>query len=330
MSIAAPDRCPRTSPLVIAVGTTSPRVARSVACHACALGRRPSPASGDLVAERDPRRPSGRLLRQGDMDASYVDLADPSHLEFDYMRWIRIVLRAARARRVVHVGGGACALARALAAEDPGRAPGGVRGRRRTCSRSRASTWGSGAPRGLRVRLADGRAFLAGQAGASWDAVVVDAFVAATVPRRLITVEALADVARVAPLALVNVLDNRAARDVRTIGGGAGAAYPRVWALGGGAPATRSSSARRRALDLAGSRQRPPPTRRPPGSRGRTRWRSLIGRDGSDARGRVEARRDVRGVRHPRARDRAGHDPRPSGRQRPAAAAPARLSARPT
>ena len=54
------------------------------------------------------------------MDASYVDLADPSHLEFDYMRWIRIVLRAARARRVVHVGGGACALARALAAEDPG------------------------------------------------------------------------------------------------------------------------------------------------------------------------------------------------------------------
>ena len=76
--------------------------------------------SGDLVAERDPLRPGGRLLRQGDMDASYVDLADPTHLEFDYLRWIRIVLRAARARRVVHVGGGACALARALAAEDPG------------------------------------------------------------------------------------------------------------------------------------------------------------------------------------------------------------------
>ena len=54
------------------------------------------------------------------MEASYVDLADPSHLEFDYMRWMRIVLRAARARRVLHVGGGGCALARALAAEDPG------------------------------------------------------------------------------------------------------------------------------------------------------------------------------------------------------------------
>src|SRR5579862_8814633 len=73
---------------------------------------------GDLVAERDPLRPSGRLLMQGGMEASYVDLADPTHLEFDYMRWMRIVLRAARARRVIHVGGGACALARALAAED--------------------------------------------------------------------------------------------------------------------------------------------------------------------------------------------------------------------
>ena len=74
----------------------------------------------DLVVEGDPRRVSGRLLRDGGMDASYVDLADPAHLEFDYMRWLRLVLRALRARRIVHVGGGACALARALAAEDPG------------------------------------------------------------------------------------------------------------------------------------------------------------------------------------------------------------------
>ncbi|MGH2885230.1 MAG: hypothetical protein ACRDPA_21410, partial [Solirubrobacteraceae bacterium] len=86
---------------------------------------------------------------------------------------------------------------------------------------------------GLRVRVAEGRTFLADQGSATWDAVVVDAFVAATVPRRLITAQALADVARVAPLALINVLDNRAARDVRTIGAGLATAYPRVWALGG-------------------------------------------------------------------------------------------------
>jgi hypothetical protein len=187
--------------------------------------------SGDLVAERDPLRPAGRLLRQGDMDASYVDLADPSHLEFDYLRWIRIVLRAAGVRRVVHVGGGACALARALAAEDPG-------GRQEVCeidagvlALAREHLGLRRAP-GLRVRVADGRAFLAGQRSATWDAVVVDAFVAATVPCRLVTVEALADAARVAPLALINVLDNRATRDVRTIGAGLASAYPRVWALG--------------------------------------------------------------------------------------------------
>ena len=54
------------------------------------------------------------------MDASYVDLSDPSHLEFDYLRWMRVVLGAARARRVLHIGGGGCALPRALAAADPG------------------------------------------------------------------------------------------------------------------------------------------------------------------------------------------------------------------
>ncbi len=166
------------------------------------------------------------------MDASYVDLANPTHLEFDYMRWMRIVLRATRARRVLHVGGGACALARALAAEDPG-------GRQEVCevdpevlALAREHLGLRRGP-GLRVRLADGREFIAGQAGASWDAVVIDAFVAATVPRRLITVEALADVARVAPLALVNVVDNRAARDVRTIAAALSATYPRVWTLGG-------------------------------------------------------------------------------------------------
>ena len=187
---------------------------------------------GELVAERDPRRPSGRLLRQGDMDASYVDLADPLHLEFDYLRWIRIVLRAARARRVLHVGGGACALPRALAAADPD-------GRQEVCeidadvlALAREHLGLRRSP-GLHVRHAEGRAFVAGQPARSWDAIVIDAFVGAAVPRRLITAEALSDLARVAPLALVNVVDNRAARDVGAVAAGLAEAYPRAWALGG-------------------------------------------------------------------------------------------------
>jgi hypothetical protein len=187
---------------------------------------------GDLVVERDPRRPSGRLLRQSGMDASYVDLAHPSHLEFDYLRWMRTVLHAARAQRVLHIGGGACALARALAAENPS-------GRQEVCeldaevlSLAREHLGLRRTP-GLRVRHAEGRAFLGGQPDGSWDAIVIDAFVGAAVAPQLITVQALGDAARVAPLVLVNVVDSRAGREVRAIAAALAAAYPRVWALGG-------------------------------------------------------------------------------------------------
>lgn len=187
---------------------------------------------GELIAERDPLRPSGRLLRQGDMDASYIDLGDQSHLEFDYMRWMRIVLRVARARRVLHVGGGACALARALAAEDPD-------GRQEVCEVDpdvlafARRHFGLRRTPGLRVRCSEGRAALARQPDASWDAVVIDAFVGAAVPRPLTSPEALADVARVAPLALLNILDDRSARAVDAVGAAFATAYPRVWTLGG-------------------------------------------------------------------------------------------------
>ncbi len=203
---------------------------------------------GELIAERDPRRPSAWLLRQRDMDASYVDLADPTHLEFDYLRWIRMVLWAARAQRVLHVGGGACALARALAAENP-------RGRQEVCeidadvlALAREHMGLRRAP-GLHVRHAEGRAFVARQDDDSWEAIVIDAFVGAAVPRRLITVEALADVARVTPLALINVVDNRAAHDVRTVATGLSESYARVWSLGGRVGNTVIVGAAR-ALDL--------------------------------------------------------------------------------
>jgi hypothetical protein len=209
---------------------------------------------GDLVVERDRHRPSGRLLRQGGMDASYVDLADPSHLEFDYLRWMRIVLRSAHARRVLHLGGGACALPRALAAADPG-------GRQEVCevdgdvlAFAREHLGLRRAP-GLHVRQSDGREFVARQPSGSWDAVVIDAFVGALVSRGLITVQALNEVARVAPLALVNVVDDRSQRHVRTVAAALMEAYPQVWALAGRAGNTAVIGCHATAdLDLIGSR----------------------------------------------------------------------------
>jgi hypothetical protein len=186
---------------------------------------------GELIAEIDPQRPSGRLLRQAGMDASYVDLADVRHLEFDYMRWLRIVLRAACARRVLHIGGGACALPRALAAEDPG-------GRHEVCeidadvlSIARSHLGLRRAP-GLRVRHVDGRLFLADQPDRGWDAIVIDAFVGARVPARLISVDALRDAGRVAGMTLVNVVDSRSAREVASVASAMASAYARVWTLG--------------------------------------------------------------------------------------------------
>ena len=165
------------------------------------------------------------------MDGSYIDLADITHLEFDYMRWLRIVLRVAGARRVLHIGGGACALARALAAEDP-------TGLQEVCefdadvlAIAREHLGLRRAP-GLRVRHAEGREHLAAQRHDSWDAVVIDAFIGARVPARLMTADALADAARVAPLTLVNVVDTRSARDINAATAAMAAAYPSVWTLG--------------------------------------------------------------------------------------------------
>jgi hypothetical protein len=165
------------------------------------------------------------------MEASYVDLADVTHLEFGYLRWLRIVLKVAKARRVLHVGGGACALARALAAEDPG-------GRQEVCevdagvlALAREHLGLRRAP-GLRVRHAEGRAHIAAQAGDSWDAIVIDAFVGARVPAGLIVPEALLDAARVAPLTLINVIDDRSSAEVDATQSAQSVAYPRVWTLG--------------------------------------------------------------------------------------------------
>jgi spermidine synthase len=194
--------------------------------------------AGDLIVQRDAARPSGRLLRQGEMDASYVDLADPRHLEFDYLRRMRDLVEALRARRIVHVGGAGCALARALVATDRDRT------RRQEVVEIDADVLelarrhlGLRRAPGLRVRCADGRAHLASRPDASADVVLVDAFVGARVPRHLATVEALADAARVvAPggALAINVVDAPPMADVRAIGAGLRACFATVAAVGGG------------------------------------------------------------------------------------------------
>ncbi len=190
----------------------------------------------DLIVLRDPERPSGRLLRQGDMDASYVDLADAGHLEFDYLRWTRLTLRAMRARRVLHVGGAACTLARALLAEDRESRQQVVEADVSVLEIARAHLGLRRQP-GLKVRVGDGRQVVSTQADSSFDAIVIDAFVGARVPRHLVTAEALADCARVAPLTLINVVDAAAWSAVRSIAAGLAGSYVELAALSSGSRA---------------------------------------------------------------------------------------------
>jgi spermidine synthase len=193
-------------------------------------------AAGDLRVQRDAGRPTGRLLRQGDMDASYVDLADVRHLEFDYLRRMRDLVEALDARRVVHLGGAGCALARALAATDPSRRQVVVEvdGAVLTLAREHL---GLRRTAGLRVREGDGRTYLAARPSDAADAILVDAFVGARVPRHLATVEALADAARVlAPggALAINVVDVPPMEDVRAIAAGLREVFACVVALAGG------------------------------------------------------------------------------------------------
>jgi spermidine synthase len=193
---------------------------------------------GDLIVQRDADRPSGRLLRQGDMDASYVDLADPRHLEFDYLRRMGDVVEALRARRIVHVGGAGAALARALAATDRA----GVRRQvvvevdEGVVALAREHLGLKKQP-GLKVKVADGRAWVAARDDASVDALLVDAFVGARVPAHLVTREALRDAARVvAPggALAINVVDAPPMGDVRAIAAGLREAFATVAALAAG------------------------------------------------------------------------------------------------
>lgn len=74
--------------------------------------------------EADPNRPSGRVLLLNSAQHSYVDLADPTHLEYAYTQWFGAVAdeTAPKGRRLdaLHLGGGGFTMPRYLTATRPG------------------------------------------------------------------------------------------------------------------------------------------------------------------------------------------------------------------
>lgn len=161
----------------------------------------------------DPDRPTGRLLELDTLRHSYVDLADPRYLEFEYTRAIASVADAMRppgaAIRALHVGGGGFTMPRYLAAGRPGtrstvlEIDGGVveLGRQRL---------GVDTIPDLTVRVGDARTGLAEQPAGAYDLVVGDAFGGLAVPWHLTTrevAERIRGTLRADGIYAVNVID---------------------------------------------------------------------------------------------------------------------------
>jgi spermidine synthase len=140
-------------------------------------------ASGTASLEPDRRRERGWTLLVDGVAQSYVDLADPHHLAFEYVRRLATVLRLAAPDAVpltvLHLGGGALTLPRWVAATRPGSAQTVVeRDGLLLALVSRALPW----PAAVEVVVGDAREFVDGSGQQRYDVIVVDVFEGAAMP----------------------------------------------------------------------------------------------------------------------------------------------------
>lgn len=146
---------------------------------------------------RDWDRPSAWELSIDGVPQSYVDLAEPTYLDFAYVRLIGDLLdligEAGARLTVLHLGGGACTLPRYVAATRPGSTQLVIDADAAlvTLVREQLGT------AGFKLRVGDARVELGRRADASSDVVIGDVFDEARVPVHLTTFEHVREVARV-------------------------------------------------------------------------------------------------------------------------------------
>jgi spermidine synthase len=139
----------------------------------------------------DPDRPQGWTLLVDGTAQSHVDLDDPTHLEFEYVRRLAHVADLAAPPttplRALHLGGGAWTLARYVAATRPGSPQRVVE-----LDAGLVDLVSSRLPAddtGIEVTVGDARAALATVAPGSVDLLVLDVFAGARTPAHLTSVE---------------------------------------------------------------------------------------------------------------------------------------------
>ena len=171
--------------------------------------------------ETDPGRASGRVLLLDTLRHSYVDLDDPTYLEFRYVRLFADVVDAQlggdQPLDALHLGGGGFTFPRYLAAARPGTSslvleidPGLVDLAR--------DELGLETGPDLRVEVGDARTALAELPDDAFDVAVGDAFGGLSVPWHLATVEVAEELDRVLRpegIYVANVIDGGPDRLVR-------------------------------------------------------------------------------------------------------------------
>ncbi|GLY03471.1 hypothetical protein Acsp01_38500 [Actinoplanes sp. NBRC 101535] len=178
-------------------------------------------ASGVAELVPDPDRDTAWTLLLDGAPQSHVDLADPTHLQFEYVRRmaaaIDLAAPAGRPLRALHLGGGALTLPRYVAATRPGSPQRVVEVdgplvelvRRELPLTSQSS---------IRVRVADARTAVEGMRDAGYDLVVLDVFAGSRTPAHLASAEFMHEVARVLDPAgwlIANVADGPPLRHAR-------------------------------------------------------------------------------------------------------------------
>jgi predicted methyltransferase len=161
----------------------------------------------------DPKRPQGWMLMIDGIAQSYVDLADPTHLEFAYVRRVAAAIDAVRRSGqpvcALHLGGGAWCLPRYVAATRPG-------SKQRVVERDEALAALIRKRLPLRksaeviVELGDARDAVEATPAGTYDLVISDVFEGAQMPAQVASVEFAAQVARLLRddgLYVVNVTD---------------------------------------------------------------------------------------------------------------------------
>ncbi|HKS46625.1 MAG TPA: fused MFS/spermidine synthase [Amycolatopsis sp.] len=184
----------------------------------------------ELLADAD--WPGGWLLTVDGVAQSYVDLEDPTHLEFEYARRIGDVIDCLEPGplEVLHLGGAGCTLPRYVAATRPGSRQLVFDADGELIDLVREQLDLRSVPN-LRVRISDGREGARTRRDNSADLIVADVFQRATMPSDIATTEFTTDVARVLRASgsyLLNVADGPGLVFARRVAATVAEVFPHV------------------------------------------------------------------------------------------------------